>query len=1443
MLKLRRIAFSNVGYKDAFFEGEIMSFVDQQTDEPVDTILRALNGSGKTSTLALFFSTFDTEKRRFLTTLQKKSYKFEQYVTSQPGLIVAEWQGDNKIIVTGQVVIMRGDELQRTYFSFDADEAFNMLTLPWPGLGVSWDHRMRSQDELTTWLRNTREAHRDSHDFYKTSVQNEWHQRLDLLGIDTQMLSWMVNLNKTEGGIQDFVKFDEERQFVSKFLEMVLPKSADEIRNEMVSNIDHLSEGDTIRQSLEMARTLQGQLVPFAEASSQHIEATENLADLLREEAGFHDALEIERDRLKQKHDEDKAEKKGLQAETTQTAAQLSVATTTKEGVDLATAEQAATAAVQKKKEAAADAASAKNARDLLSAASAYQPIRVRSQKIMALQASLLEAEHGLDEPRAKTEHLGDIFHAVLEERLSDAQSRRDALHEKRAQAQQAEDTGKQAEKAARAQREDLARSIERVQGNLKHAESAFAKLVGDGLLDEGQGTTAAVSSRESETRALQEIIEQTADIISDLDDKIEAVDIKAQANRQTILEANADIHAIEKKLEEAAEARRAIARTPLIVELTHDENIDPESPAVARVLLDEVAKCERDIQRAQRNLETNQEDLDSVTRHALASIDRNVDEVVNQLRAAGIRDAMPYVVWLAEQNVSPQRIRDMVGQNPAVLTGVAVPTEAMLEQARAIAPSTLSLTRPVVVSVASLDVPVNAAGHVYKVDRAEAYDRQAAKQLAEKLEAAKTDLEDAIAQNRDRSERCRKLHRQIEDWIGRWGDGKIAALRTTMEDTRAKRVALEADAEMLKDERDILRQKKSDRETQAADAKNQITQLSYEIRSIQAYINDFETNVQTWRDNLQQMNARRAGAADAEATAAEQIEEARSLAAATLERLRDADVQIQTLSAEQASIAYRANLDIDHANLPTLADARSAYQSQASAFEAALEDRLGSVKANLDVLRSEQDDALKSFRKAYGRVTDAVENTAALEDVGERLKQAQATADALNDAAVRAKTLADLAEQKALQMREYLSTEAIMQARELGSLDQDGLAEKGTEIDAEIEALNRRQDELSEALNVVTQRMAQREPRLNAVTSLARRRPDETKDMAVEAKSVDLESDTNRLDQQALDIETRRKKAQKAQNTARVTAQRILQAITKIVLEQKFQMLLPSLSSNLSEIALDEAMTEAKGFEEKIASTIQTYEHDLLSYRDTEEHAVNRLEWLLSTAISLFRRAADKGKVPANVPRFGGYHVLKMNSTVSSVPQEQKHMVARRYLERLLEAKRKPESGHALASELVDELRLSLNRNSIGLQIIKPNDVGEMEYTPVHDLRASGGQTLTAALLLWVTLCRLRAETMAEGNKALGGVLVMDNPIGTVSHTLFLQVQRSIAEAMGIQLVFTTGLKDFDALGTFPHIIQFKKKGYRPAQKRTLVQVAHEHIGEPPRQDDTRRGPNEAAE
>ena len=254
------------------------------------------------------------------------------------------------------------------------------------------------------------------------------------------------------------------------------------------------------------------------------------------------------------------------------------------------------------------------------------------------------------------------------------------------------------------------------------------------------------------------------------------------------------------------------------------------------------------------------------------------------------------------------------------------------------------------------------------------------------------------------------------------------------------------------------------------------------------------------------------------------------------------------------------------------------------------------------------------------------------------------------------------------------------------------------------------------------------------------------------------------------------------------------------------------------------------------IDDRLKTIEHDLSRLDDDLQACVSELERLLRTALHILRRMIRDGRIPDRVPRFGGQPVFRMSADLSRVGAQQRREILRSYVTDLAEADRIPESGQDIAAELVDRMTAALGGSTLGVRLLKPKGEGDTEHMPIERVTVSGGELLTAAMMIYLVLARLRAEAM-HGGSSEGGVLIMDNPLGKANKALLLKTQIGLANAMGIQLFYTTGVQDTNALAEFENIVRLRRNSQSRGSRRIHVEVEamRAHIDRQPAGDTVR--------
>jgi hypothetical protein len=198
----------------------------------------------------------------------------------------------------------------------------------------------------------------------------------------------------------------------------------------------------------------------------------------------------------------------------------------------------------------------------------------------------------------------------------------------------------------------------------------------------------------------------------------------------------------------------------------------------------------------------------------------------------------------------------------------------------------------------------------------------------------------------------------------------------------------------------------------------------------------------------------------------------------------------------------------------------------------------------------------------------------------------------------------------------------------------------------------------------------------------------------------------------------------------------------------------------------------------------------------------VRALDGVAASAVRLLGKAERASVMPDAFPGWTGQPFLRITAHPVTEPAARRDRLAA-LVTRLVAEKAIP-TGHALASAALREVG-----GPIRATLLKP----EAPLRPDrHDITEfgtfSGGEKMTAAVLLYVTLAQLRMRGREEhARDREGGVLLLDNPFGTASRREFVELQLRLARQMGVQLIYTTGVNDLGALDVLPRILRLRKR------------------------------------
>lgn len=254
---------------------------------------------------------------------------------------------------------------------------------------------------------------------------------------------------------------------------------------------------------------------------------------------------------------------------------------------------------------------------------------------------------------------------------------------------------------------------------------------------------------------------------------------------------------------------------------------------------------------------------------------------------------------------------------------------------------------------------------------------------------------------------------------------------------------------------------------------------------------------------------------------------------------------------------------------------------------------------------------------------------------------------------------------------------------------------------------------------------------------------------------------------------------------------------------QPEFEMMANVARRALIGLERDSVAARAEEFATQLQQRLATLDTDLESATRHRKLIVDRLSALVDGALKTLRIAARLSKLPPGLGDWEGKEFLRIRfgepdpSLLAARVGEVVDELAAAVSARSARGTAPRRDGLALLLRSVD----AAVPKGFLVDVLKPDAVLRDERVPVEEMNDvfSGGQELTAAIVLYCTLAALRANGRGQMRSRHSGVLFLDNPIGKASARYLLELQQGMAAALGVQLVYTTGLSDDGALSAFP--------------------------------------------
>ncbi|MEW2522513.1 hypothetical protein [Actinacidiphila alni] len=224
-------------------------------------------------------------------------------------------------------------------------------------------------------------------------------------------------------------------------------------------------------------------------------------------------------------------------------------------------------------------------------------------------------------------------------------------------------------------------------------------------------------------------------------------------------------------------------------------------------------------------------------------------------------------------------------------------------------------------------------------------------------------------------------------------------------------------------------------------------------------------------------------------------------------------------------------------------------------------------------------------------------------------------------------------------------------------------------------------------------------------------------------------------------------------------------------------------------------------------APRLRVLTDELNQLERNRDSIVDRLRGLVESSLATLRSAQRLSRLPEGLGEWSGQEFLRIR-----FEDPDQSVLTERLGEVIDEATRAAVRKNSDLrrdgmSLLLRGVASALEPRGIAVEILKPDAVLRAERVPVGQMGDvfSGGQLLTAAIALYCTMAALRSNDRGRDKQRHAGTLFLDNPIGRANATYLLELQRAVADALGVQLIYTTGLFDTTALAEFPLVVRLR--------------------------------------
>jgi hypothetical protein len=1412
MLKISRAYLDACGYKEGVFEELLIHTTDSQ-GRPLHHVIHAPNGVGKTTILALLFSIFEPDRRKFLRTEIDRQHKFEHYfLPGRLGVVALELVrpgvNDRPVHhVVGQIFWLSpgsksedGEAGLRRFFAFESGPDLSLDTLPFRGL--SGTAPLRSLDDFTRWARDMR----SNAPFFTTDSLTHWRKHLTSeLGIELKVVEVQRRFCASEGGIgKAFLDFKSEQHFLERIFSFIIPSDAAEsVVQALESGLAKIRNLPQRRDQLKVLTQLADRFGPFFEAAAALEVAEAGRAEDFKRLGRLHARLKADHAKLDIEHQtlggEMLIKEQNLQDAHRNERRLLGEILF----LERTAADRRVNDAKGQLEKANADLAAASRKVHAARGAHITRQLSSARDQQQAFEEELARIDRDLAPDRARLARAGANLHALLEQLAAEAECDAERCDTEAGEAHREAELQEQADRAATQRASDLKAEVDRLAARLAEHDRERKELERAATLKPGEDALTALARIQRELAAAGD--EQAG--LQLQDEQRERESRELEGARSTAVADSTRCTEEAGRLTKFGQAGQAletaIRQSEAFLALLAGEERDPYRPDVTDRARSAAARQDEQHRRLSTERATLAEELDFLDAEGVSSVPADVAVVAQALKEAGIADARPAEHYLAQFKPRAEEALTLLRSDPARFSGVFVNRLDRERMASLAKESRLKLKGPVVVSQATLEassVPATESGVVFGPFSAARLNKQAAADEKARLTTALADKESELATCQAQLNGMRALIDQLRDLHANYLDhrpGDSLARAETL--TREKAAADQRAKDALARQQAIAAERK-----QGSVRLRQVDQEINRLRLAQQSAEQFSRRYA----NLAESAARIPLASAEQRQHQEQAAKARKEAAQAREKATGKRAEASTLRAN-AEARRRNKGDYPETDggaadrAGTLEDLRNHYRladqaliSKRDAQQATIQVRLRDTKEAVLNLETE-------YRTSYRDLTEVeLADFAAVADLVRAIAAAEKHEQACRDGVSRADASLVSAQSATGPLTRKIENAEKNEVRpievpEFTGASAEACAGEAVRREQQLQALEARLKTLDREFTGLRDRHAELGGKLSKIEALAKRalghlhepHRNELPDFSVAADQLEPEVDQ---------LITRIGEAFSAIAKLDKEAERLFEAVRELIEAESFRRLEPLLADNLRRYAHRTAGADRVVLQARLAERMAVVSSEIENQLRDQNACLDQLRLHVIHADDLLGRAARCSKIPEQAPAYAGERLLKVRRRLRDVSAD----IVRNQLSIWLDEQalngRVPSDGAMLAAELLTRV----HGRPLDIELLKPKRDAIEPYMPVDRIGVSGGEGVTVAMMLYTVIQKMAMDERADAKSAVsGGFLMLDNTYGTSNLMEHIVLQKTMADALDIQLFVTTCSEDKHVLNMFPTI------------------------------------------